>query len=189
MAVIISMLRGVNVGSHHRIRMDDLRAVYESLELSDVRTYVQSRNVVFKTKERNLSHLAKRIEKEIERRFGFHSDVIVRTTTEMKDVIARNPFARRRGIEPARLLVTFLAADPGEEARGKVRRMKTGPPEELYVDGRELYVYFPKGMGRSKLPVAAIEKALQTTGTARNWNSVSKLLELAEELESSRPTA
>ena len=107
----------------------------------------------------------------------------------MKGVVARNPFARRRGIEPARLLVTFLAADPGEEARGKVRRMKAGPPEELYVDGRELYVYFPNGMGRSKLPVAAIEKALQTTGTARNWNSVSKLLELAEELESSRPTA
>lgn len=182
--IIISMLRAVNLGSR-RISMDALRALYESLELSAVRTYVQSGNVVFKTRERNLALLTKRIEAAIERTFGFHSDVIVRTTAEMRGVVAKNPFAGRNGIEPAKLLVTFLADDPGEDARQQVRSIKT-EPEEMHITGRELYVYFPNGMGRSKLPSRAIGKALGTPGTARNWNSVTKLLEIAESLEASR---
>ena len=184
MPVVISMLQGVNLGSHHRIKMDDLRSLYESLELRDVRTYVQSGNVVFKTRERDLPRLIRRIETEIERTFGFHSDVILRTTSEMKTVVARNPFAKRRGIEPAKLLVTFLAGDPGEEARDKVRSIETHP-EELHIEHRELYVYFPNGIGRSKLPAGALKSALKVPGTARNWNSVTKLLEIAENLEGS----
>jgi uncharacterized protein (DUF1697 family) len=182
MAVIISLLRGVNLGPHRRIRMEDLRAVYESLKLRDVRTYVQSGNVVFTTAERDLRRLTGRLEQAIERRFGFHSDVIARTTSELRQVVARNPFATRRGIEPAKLVVTFLAADPGEPARGLVRAIETAP-EELHIDGRELYVYFPNGQGRSKFPAAAVDKALSVSGTARNWNTVTKLLEIAEALE------
>jgi uncharacterized protein (DUF1697 family) len=176
------MLRGINLGPHRRIRMEDLRAVYDSLKLRDVRTYVQSGNVVFKTGERNVQQLTARLEKEIERAFGFHSDVIMRTTSEMKQVVERNPFAGRRGIEPGKLVVTFLASDPGDRARRDVRTI-TIAPEELHIDGRELYVYFPNGQGRSKFPAVAIEKVLKTTGTARNWNSVTKLLEIAEGLE------
>jgi uncharacterized protein (DUF1697 family) len=181
MPVLISMLRGVNLGPHRRIKMEDLRAVYDSLHLRDVRTYVQSGNVVFKTADRNVQQLTVRLEKAIERAFGFHSDVIMRTTSEMKHVVERNPFAGRRGIEPGKLVVTFLASDPGEGARAHVRTIEIGP-EELHIDGRELYVYFPNGQGRSKFPSAAIEKVLKT-GTARNWNSVTKLLEIAEGLE------
>jgi uncharacterized protein (DUF1697 family) len=100
-------------------------------------------------------------------------------------VIARNPFAKRRRIEPSRLLVTFLAEDPGAEARDKVRSIKADP-EELRVDGSELYIYFPNGIGRAKLSLAAIERALKTPGTGRNWNSVTKMLEMAEKLEASK---
>jgi uncharacterized protein (DUF1697 family) len=100
----------------------------------------------------------------------------------LKDVVARNPFADRREIEPGKLLVTFLTADPGEKARRQVRAIKTSP-EELHIDGRELYVYFPNGMGRSRFPAGAIEKALAVSGTARNWNTVVKLLQMAETLE------
>jgi len=121
MAVLISMLRGVNLASHRRIKMDALRLLYESLRLRDPQTYVQSGNVVFRTEERDLARLANRIENEIERKFGFRADVILRTTSEMRDVIARNPFAKRRGIEPSKLLVTFLASDPGPEARLRSR--------------------------------------------------------------------
>ena len=185
MAVIISMLRGINLAAHRRVRMDDLRAVYESLKLRDVQTYVQSGNVVFRTQQRSLTPLAGRIEKELARTLGFQVDVINRTVSEMRGVVARNPFANRRDIEPAKLLVTFLAADPGEEARAAVRRIRTDP-EELHIDGRELFIYFPAGMGRSKLPSSGIEKALKTSGTARNWNTVTKLLELAERLEGTR---
>src|SRR5688500_13547972 len=111
MGIVISMLRGVNVGAHNRIKMDELRAVYESLDLKDVRTYVQSGNVVFRTKARELGRLAAGIEDAIQRRFGFRSDVILRTPSELREAIAKNPFAKRSGIEASKLLVTFLAND------------------------------------------------------------------------------
>src|SRR6266481_2333445 len=151
MGVIISMLRGVNVGGHNKIKMDALRELYESLKLWDAQSYVQSGNVIFRSDERDISRLTKRIEE---------------------------------GIEPNKLLVTFLASDPGEEAREKVRQIKCDP-EELRIEGRELYIYFPNGMGRSKLSLARLEKTLKTSGTGRNWNSVTKMLEMAEKLETS----
>ncbi len=184
MAVIIAMLRGVNVAGHNKIKMEALRALCESLELRDPQTYVQSGNVVFRTKERNLAALAKRMEDAIERSFGFRPAVIVRTTSELKDAVAKNPFARRRGIHPGKLLVTFLASDPTMEARDQVLKMKT-EPEELRIDGREVYIYFPNGMGRTKLSWPTIANMLGTSGTGRNWNSVTKLLEMAEKLEAS----
>jgi uncharacterized protein (DUF1697 family) len=127
--------------------------------------------------------LARRIEDAIEQRFGFRCDVIVRTPAELRDVIARNPFGKRRNINPGKLLVTFLATDPSADARDQVRKMKTNP-EELHIDGREVFIYFPDGMGRSRLSWPTIGRKLGTTGTGRNLNSVAKLLEMAEKLES-----
>ena len=182
MTVVISMLRGVNLAKHNRIKMDALRAVYESLKLRDPQTYVQSGNVVFKTAEKDLVKLATRIEAGIEASFGFRPAVIVRTVVEMRDVVARNPFATRSGIEPNRLLVTFLDRHPDPEARAKVLKMNT-EPEELRIDGRELYIYYPNGLARPKVTWTAIATALKTSGTGRNWTSVTKLLEMAEKLE------
>jgi uncharacterized protein (DUF1697 family) len=182
MTVIISMLRGINVGGHNRIKMEPLRALYESLGLRDVETYVQSGNVVFRTKEPNVDALPKRIEDAIERSFGFRPTVIVRTTSGLREAIAKNPFAGRPGIEPGKLLVTFLSSHPLPEHRDKVLAIKADP-EELRIDGRELYIYYPNGMGRPKAPWTSIEKALKTSGTGRNWNTVTKLLEIAERLE------
>jgi uncharacterized protein (DUF1697 family) len=184
MTVVISLLRGVNVGGHHKIKMEALRALYESLGLRDPQTYVQSGNVVFKTSERDLARVAKKIEAGIEQSFGFHSSVIVRTASDLRSVIARNPFATRSDVVPGKLLVTFLADHPDPEARKNFLKIKTDP-EELQIDGREVYIYFPNGMGRSKLPWPLIDKALKTSGTGRNWNSVTKLLEMAEKLEHS----
>lgn len=188
MAVIISMLRGINVGGHNKVKMEALRALYESLQLRDPRTYVQSGNVIFRTEEPDMVRLAKRVESGIERAFGFHSDVILRTSSELREVMARNPFATRRGIEPSKLLITFLASDPDPEAREKIRTLKADP-EELWIYGRELYIYFPKGIGQSKLPVPAILKTLKTSGTGRNWTSSTKMLEIAERLEASQQSA
>jgi uncharacterized protein (DUF1697 family) len=184
MAVIVSLLRGVNIGGHHKIKMDALRALYQSLGLRDPQTYVQSGNVVFKSAQRNLDLVAKRIEEGIERRFGFRPSVFVRTPSELRDVIARNPFATRRGLEPRKLAVTFLATDAGKEVRDRVLAIQTDP-EELWFLDRELYIYFPNGMGRSKLP-ALLERTLKTPGTSRNWNTVTKLLEIAEGMEAAR---
>jgi uncharacterized protein (DUF1697 family) len=184
MRVIISMLRGVNVGGHNMIKMETLRALYESLELLGAQTYVQSGNVIFRTKERDLVLLTKRIEDGIESNFGFRPKVIVRTSSDLREVIARNPFATRPGIEPSRLLVLFLAGDPGAEAREKTLSIKV-EPEELRIADRELYIYYPDGMARPKLSIPLIEKTLKTPATGRNWNTVTKLLALAERLEGS----
>jgi uncharacterized protein (DUF1697 family) len=187
MTVVISMLRGVNVGGHNMIKMDALRTLYESLGLRNPQTYVQSGNVVFTTREKNVAALATRIEKAIEKEFGFRPPVIVRTPSELRDVIARNPFAKRRGLEPGRLLVTFLAGEPSSEARNQVLALKA-EPEELRIVGREVFIYYPNGMARPKIPWTTIERMLKVSGTGRNWNSVTKLLEMAEKLEGSEPT-
>jgi uncharacterized protein (DUF1697 family) len=181
MPVIISMLRAVNVVGHNRIKMDALRALYESLKLQNPQTFIQSGNVVFRTDERGFARLAKRIQDGIDKKFGCRPGVILRTSSELKGVIARNPFAKRRGIEPSKLLVIFLTETPTPEARENVLRIKPNP-EVLHLIRRELYVYYPNGQGRSKLSSNVIERALQVSGTGRNWNSVTKLLEIAENL-------
>ena len=182
MPAVIAMLRAVNLGSHNRVKMDALCSLCTSLKLRDPQTYVQSGNVVFGTNERDLVKVSKRLADAIEREFGFRTEVIVRSTAEMGDVVARNPFAQRRGIEPGKFLVVFFSGQPGADAREKIQSIKTDG-EVLYLDGRELYIYFPNGQGRSKISTAGLERILKVPGTGRNWNSVTKLLEMAEEIE------
>ncbi len=184
MSVIISMLRGVNVGGHNKIKMDQLRAVYESLGFRDAQTYIQSGNVVCRAEKRDLATAAARIEKGVERNFGFRPSVIVRSAPELREVIVRNPFAKRSGIDASRLLVAFLASNPAADALDKVLKIKC-EPEELCVSGRELFIYFPNGMARPKLSMATVERTLKIAYTGRNWNTVRKLLEMAEALEQS----
>jgi uncharacterized protein (DUF1697 family) len=186
MAVIICMLRGVNVGGHNKIKMDALKALCVSLKLKDPQTFIQSGNVIFRTEENDLANVAKRIGDAIQKKIGFRPDVILRTATELRDAIKRNPFAKRDGIEPGKLLVMFLGSGPGKEALKKALTIAT-EPEEMHIIGREVYIYFLNGQGRSKLPWPKIERALGTSGTGRNWNSVTKMLAIAEKLEASEP--
>jgi uncharacterized protein (DUF1697 family) len=182
MPVIVSLLRGVNVGGHHQIKMEALRQLYESLGLRHVQTFIQSGNVICNAPARDLVRLRKRIEDGIEQSFGFRCDVVLRTTTELREAIARNPFAELPGIDPAKLLVTFLASDPDLDGCARVLAMNA-PPEELRIAGREVYIYFANGMARPKLSWPLIGKYLKTPGTGRNLNTVCKLLALAERLE------
>jgi uncharacterized protein (DUF1697 family) len=182
MAVVISLLRGVNLGAHNRIKMDELRGIYESLGLRDVETFIQSGNVVFRTAARGLNTLPRRIEEAIARKCGIRTFVVLRTCDEWREAIARNPFAGRSDIDPARLLVSFLAGAPGEDACRKALAMQVAP-EELRIFGRELYVYYANGLARPKTSMAIVERALGTSGTGRNWNTVTRLLEIAERLE------
>jgi uncharacterized protein (DUF1697 family) len=177
MAVVIGLLRGVNVGGHNKISMDDLRAICVSLRHRSPKTYIQSGNVVFDTTETDMAKLAHRLESAIEKRLGFRPSVILRTAADMREVVARNPFAGRAGFEPAKLYVFFLTDAPSAEIRSKLATINVGP-EEIRPAGREIYIYFPDGMGQSKLP-PVLDRALQMPATARNWNTVNKLLEMA----------
>src|SRR5215469_6296097 len=137
MPVLVSLLRGINLGPHRRIKMEALRAVYESLGLSNPQTYLQSGNVVFKARNSNLAALAKRIENAIEQAFGFHSDVVLRTHSELRDVVARNPFVKRRDLDPAKLLVTFLANAASADVLEKIHGLQI-TPEEIRAGAREV---------------------------------------------------
>jgi uncharacterized protein (DUF1697 family) len=183
MPAIISMLRGVNVGGHNKIKMDDLRALYQSLKLKSPQTYVQSGNVIFLSGEKNLASLSQRIQDGIQRKFGFRPDVILRTASELRHVLARNPFASRHNIEPSKLLIAFLTCDPGPQVRESVMKIDARG-EELHIHGSELYIYFPNGIGKTKFPWPTVERTLKTPFTGRNWNSVTKMLEIAENVES-----
>jgi len=182
MPVMISMLRGVNIGGHHKIKMEELRVLYQTLKLRDVETHIQSGNVIFRTSESDPVRLGRRIEDALEKKYGFRPSLILRTSAEFRNVIARNPFANRKEMAPSKLAVIFLESDPGKEIREKVLAVKADP-EELRMQGRELYIYFPNGMARPKLSIPKIERILKTPSTGRNWNSVRKLQEIAERLE------
>jgi uncharacterized protein (DUF1697 family) len=182
MPVFISFLRAVNVGGHNKIKMDALRAVYESLGFRNPQTYVNSGNVVFQSRERNVALLTKKIQDSLEKKFGFRPTIVLRSAVELRAIIAANPFAKRKDIEPGKFLVTFLASTPAAEALVAALKIKTDP-EELRIVGSEAFIYFPNGMGRPKMSWPTIERALKTTGTGRNWNTINKLLAIAESLE------
>jgi uncharacterized protein (DUF1697 family) len=183
MSVIICLLKGVNVGGHNKLPMEALRALCKSLELRAPQTYVQSGNVVFHTRESNLARLAQCIEDAIEKRFRFRPAVLLRTSADLKQAVKRNPFTTHAATEPGKLMVLFLADDPGKSAKEILAKVPRGP-EELHLHGRELYIFFPEGAGRSKLPWATLDKLLGTRGTGRNWNTVTRLLEMADQATS-----
>src|ERR1041385_7787172 len=157
MPVVICLLRGINVGGHGKIKMDVLRKLCESAGAENPQTYIQSGNVVFNSKERNLKKLARKIEDAIEGKAGFRPAVILRTDSELADVLAKNPFAKRRDIHPGKLLITFLAEEPSASALKELEKIETDP-EEMKVNSREVYIYFPDGMGRSKFPWPRVGK-------------------------------
>jgi len=182
MAVIVCLLRGVNVGGNHKMAMHELRACFETLGFRDVQTLIQSGNVIFRTASRDMAALTARIEDKIEGSFGFRPRVVLRTCSQLRNTIAVNPFTARDDIDPAKLLVMFLSEAPDTQTMEKVLAIQTGE-ESMRFCGGELFIYFPNGVGRALLPVAKIEKALKTPCTGRNWNTVVKLLGMAEETD------
>ena len=118
MSVVIAMLRAVNVAGYQKLNMEALRTLCGGLGLRDVQTYIQSGNLVFRADTGDSEALARKVEDGIHRKHGFRPDVIVRTTAEMRKVIANNPFAGRPEVEPNRLLVVFMASAPARQATG-----------------------------------------------------------------------
>ncbi len=177
MVTCISLFRGINVGGHHKIKMDELKKVHEALGLRDVVHYIQSGNVVFKSDDANTAQICAQIEGGVEKTFGFPVKVMIRTADELRETIANNPFESQQDKEPNRIIVLFLATRPDDAAREDLVKTYTGS-EEIFISGREAYIYYPDGIGRSKLTNSLLEKKLRTAGTARNWNTVLQLQKL-----------
>jgi uncharacterized protein (DUF1697 family) len=179
MSAIIALLRSVNLARHNRIGMHELRTLCGALGLKDIETFIQSGNIVFTTSEKNLRGLAARMSDAIAGEFGFRPEVILRTVDEMRKIVARNPFADRPDLEPRKLLVGFLADKPSKDSLDRLLELKISP-EEVRTSGKELYVYYANGLARPNLSWVLIERTLQTRATGRNWNTVLKLLEMAQ---------
>jgi len=176
MTTYVALLRGINVGGNQMIAMAELRAALGEMGLADVRTLLQSGNVVFRARARGPARLEALLEKTAGTRFGFSPDFHVRTADEWRAVVEANPFRREAQSDPGHLLVTFFKAPLDQERVRKLQAAITGP-EIARADGRQLYMTFPDGIGSSKAAVL-VDKMLGVRGTARNWNTVMKLAAL-----------
>jgi uncharacterized protein (DUF1697 family) len=181
MPTYIALLRGINVGGHGKLPMEKLRALCEGLGCEQVKTFIQSGNVVFKAAKGDPGTLSAKLEKKILAEFGFPVAVVTRTAAELGKIIEGNPFAKESRAEPAKVHVAFLSQAPTAE-EVKALKAKTSENEQARCSGREVYLYYRDGMGQAKMTGAVIERVLGVKATARNWNTVTKLYEMAESL-------
>jgi len=173
----ISLLRGINVGKK-QVKMIALKQLYESLGLDNVRTYVQSGNVIFNSKPENVEELPKVLGKRIEQVFGFSVEVLIRTVEEFQHILKANPFLGKHDVDPSKLHVTLLSKTPSEITLDKIKTFKSDP-DEFVIIGREVYLHCPDGYGNTKLSNSFFEKKLGTPATTRKWRTVNMLLEIA----------
>src|SRR6266850_301579 len=178
MTIYIALLRGINVGGHNQISMADLRDLLTQLGLADVRSLLQSGNLVFGATGRTTAHLERLLEAEAAKRLSLQTDFFVRTAKEWEGVVAHNPFRKEAARHPGQLVVMFLK-DPPSVTRLKALQQAITGPEVVAAAGKRLYIVYADGIGRSRLTNAVIDKQLGTRGTGRNWNTVLKLAALA----------
>lgn len=178
MTVHIALLRGINVGGHGTLAMADLRECVGTLGFTDVRTLLQSGNLVFGSEKRTTAALEQLLEKEVAARLDVDADFMIRTALEWAKIIARNPFPAEAKSDAGHLIVIALKEEAERKDIEALRAAFTGP-EIIRADGRHLYIVYPDGQGRSRLTNTLIEKKLGTRATARNWNTVLKLGALA----------
>ena len=173
----VALLRGTNVGGANRLPMAGLAALFEEAGCSDVRTYIQSGNVVFAADAGVADGLGGRIAGAIAERYGLRVPVVLRTAGEMSEAARRNPFVEAGADEKA-LHVAFLADEPSPRAVASLDADRS-PPDRFAVLGREVYLHLPNGVGRSKLTNAYLDARLGTVSTLRNWRTVLTLLGMA----------
>ena len=182
MPIVSALIRGINVGGHKKIKMADLRQLFTSLGLRQVRTVLQSGNAVFATDEADLPRLQKRLEAAIHERFGFEAGVLLRAAEDFKAALARHPFTAAQLERGNHAMIAFLSAPPDPVAVEALRENNPGR-EAIHAAEDALYIFYTDGAARSKLDNKRIERALNVVSTARNWNTCNRLLKLLGELE------
>ncbi|MBI5679508.1 MAG: DUF1697 domain-containing protein [Methanobacterium sp.] len=175
----IALLRGINVGRKNRIKMADLINIFESMGFKDVKTYLQSGNVIFNHDSIDTVKTARDIEKNITQTFGFEVNLIIRNEDELENIINGNPFIKESNIEIDKLHVTFLQERPETEIIQNLDINKD-INEKFEVIDKEVYLYCPNGYARTKLTNNVFEKKLKTKATTRNWKTTNKLLQISK---------
>jgi len=173
----VALLRAVNVGGSPPVPMAALRERLTREGYEEVRTLLQSGNVVLRTPPERAADLERRLEATLSRGLGITTDVFVRSASDWHEILLGNPFPREAERDPSHLVVTVLRGSPTAKAWGSLASSWEGP-ERIRGEGRHAYIVYPDGIGRSKLTLGRIERSLGTRGTARNWNTVQKLDEM-----------
>ncbi|MXY92657.1 MAG: DUF1697 domain-containing protein [Caldilineaceae bacterium SB0670_bin_27] len=173
----IALLRGINVGGKNKLPMKELAALFADAGCDEVRTYIQSGNVLFRTGSADVEEISAIISASIRNRYGYQVPVVTRTGQELQEIVKANPFLAA-GAEADKLHVMFLAELPDSDSVEALDPARS-PGDEFAVQGREIYLHCPNGVARSKLTNSYFDSKLSTTSTSRNWRTVRKLLELA----------
>ncbi len=180
MHTYIALLRGINVSGQKKIKMAELRQQLAELNIGNIATYIQSGNIVFTSAETNASALEEAIHQLIVKHYGFEVPVLVLTPQQLQQAIAAHPWPGDE-LRTTKSYFTFLFETPTPEGIAALEAFDLGD-DEWVLKGTTLYAYFPNGAGRSKMSNNLVERKLKVTATARNWNTVHKLVAMAEEL-------
>jgi uncharacterized protein (DUF1697 family) len=173
----LALLRGINVTGKNVLPMKDLARMFADAGCSNVRTYIQSGNVIFGTSD-EAGKIAQVVTAKIEKKFGYRVPIIIRTSEQLRATIRGNPFLKA-GVDEKWLHVYFLAYSPNTAAIAALDPIRS-VPDAFHVRGQEIYLHLPNGMGQSKLTNAYFDSKLSTTCTARNWATVLKLSAMME---------
>jgi uncharacterized protein (DUF1697 family) len=176
LATYLALLRGINVGGKNMLPMKDLVEIFIGAGCKDVRTFIQSGNVIFCAAPAVSARLPDEITSVVAESFGIRIPVILRSADQLRDVVSHNPFLKSGAAEDT-LHVMFLAGLPSPESVDKLDPDRSAP-DAFIVHGREIYLRLPNGTARSKLTNAYFDSKLATTSTLRNWRTVTKLLDL-----------
>jgi uncharacterized protein (DUF1697 family) len=180
MSSYVAMLRGINVSGSKPLKMQALRASFEALGSTNVRTYVQSGNVVFAAQDRTAAPLASKIAARIKREYGYDVPTLVLGAAELARVVDENPFLAKKDADPTKLHVTFLATAPAAAGLKKMEGVASGR-DEFRCLRTSIYLHCPDGYGNTKLHNNAFERALGVGATTRNWKTVTTLAAMAAE--------
>ncbi len=180
MQTYISILRGINVSGQKLIKMAELKTAMEGLKYSNVRTYIQSGNVVFQCKKTDKNKLALQLKKTILDVFGFEVPVIIKTSLALKNALKKNPFLKDKTKDPDRMYVAFLYSKPLQADFEKIKTVDYSP-EQFDLADNNIYFFSPLGYAKSKMSNNFFENKLKVSATTRNLKTIAKLIEMADE--------
>ncbi len=181
MKTYIAILRGINVSGHKLIKMEALRKMFENLNFKNIKTYIQSGNVLFQFKKTKSDKLEKMIVIKIREYFAFDVSVMVKGLDEIITVLENNPFVIKRKEDITKLHVTFLSGEPLDEAMEKIKSLQY-QPDEFIVSGNVIYLFCPNGYGNTKLNNNFFENKLKLVATTRNWKTINELSNIGNDL-------
>jgi len=181
MNTYIALLRGINVSGHNKIKMTDLKQLFLNLGFQNIRTYIQSGNVLFQSDEKDISSFEKSIKTAIKKKFEYDIKVLVITKKIIQTAFTSNPFLKNKTSDITKLCVTFLSENPNTDGLQQLEEVANKGEDEFKMKDKFLYLHCPTSFAKTKLTNNLIERKLKVDATSRNWKTITKLAELSNE--------